>query len=282
MQILASALPGFRDLRAPLTAGYMWVVFTWLVTTPSTKERPSGKTLGAAYDLATSVGPIWIAIAVSSMAYLVGAASQMLSDVLRGVLVALAVKLDRSPLARKSNPQSSVKTIDKIRRNLDDELDAASDRVPDSYGHLANAIRSHAEDASRAAELEPDVPAMLLVDHEPQLYSEVDRLRAEGELRLAAVPPLAAIVVQFAVAQSWWYLLLLLIPAALAYQGSLRVSDSQWLVEMSIAVGRIDSPTVREFRSWAKDFAVQHWNAPNPETTPAAAPTPNVPANLPA
>ena len=42
MQILASALPGFRDLHAPLTAGYLWLVFLWLLL----KARPQYATIG--------------------------------------------------------------------------------------------------------------------------------------------------------------------------------------------------------------------------------------------
>jgi hypothetical protein len=39
MQILASALPGFRDLRAPLTAGYLWLILLWIWLKPDLASR---------------------------------------------------------------------------------------------------------------------------------------------------------------------------------------------------------------------------------------------------
>ena len=56
VQILASALPGFRDLRAPLTAGYLWVFFLWILVKPDLNNPPTNAVAGAVYDLAKEVG----------------------------------------------------------------------------------------------------------------------------------------------------------------------------------------------------------------------------------
>jgi hypothetical protein len=75
MQILASALPGFRDLRAPLTAGYMWLLFIYLLVRPELGTRPTNEIGAAVFDLANEVGRLWLALAVGTAAYLVGAIS---------------------------------------------------------------------------------------------------------------------------------------------------------------------------------------------------------------
>jgi hypothetical protein len=51
MQILSSALPGFRDLRGPVIAGYMWLVFVWLLVEPDLDNRPENQLGGSLYDL---------------------------------------------------------------------------------------------------------------------------------------------------------------------------------------------------------------------------------------
>lgn len=56
MQILASALPGFRDLRAPLLAGYLWLIFVWILIKPDIRTGPNNAVDTAMYDLAKDAG----------------------------------------------------------------------------------------------------------------------------------------------------------------------------------------------------------------------------------
>src|SRR3954447_24050591 len=84
MQILANALPGFRDMRAPLTAGYMWLVFAWLLLRPNLDRRPSSEVAATLFDLGQDAGRIWVAIAVGTVAYLAGSVSLAVSGLLRG------------------------------------------------------------------------------------------------------------------------------------------------------------------------------------------------------
>ena len=78
-QILANALPGFRDLRGPVIAGYLWLVFAWLLVQPSLDERPGRAIAGSLYDLGQDIGRVGIATAVSLVTYLLGSVSQELS-----------------------------------------------------------------------------------------------------------------------------------------------------------------------------------------------------------
>jgi len=75
VQILANALPGFRDLRGPVIAGYLWLVFAWLIVEPDVHHRPSGGVGATAWDLADDVGRFGVAVGVSVAAYLIGSLS---------------------------------------------------------------------------------------------------------------------------------------------------------------------------------------------------------------
>jgi hypothetical protein len=79
--VLASLLPGVRELRAPLAAGYLWLLAAWLLfydNVPS-KEEASGAVdaLCGLNDAATAIG---LAIALSFLAYIIGSLSQALTD----------------------------------------------------------------------------------------------------------------------------------------------------------------------------------------------------------
>ncbi len=82
MEILATALPGFRHLRAPLIAGYLWLVFLWILIKPDIHKRPTNGVAAAVYDLAKDAGPIWVGLGVGVAVYLVGTVSQALSPML--------------------------------------------------------------------------------------------------------------------------------------------------------------------------------------------------------
>lgn len=86
MQILSNALPGFRDLRGPVIAGYMWLLFAWILTTPDLDTRPNGGVAEAFYNLGEHISRVGIIVAVSVAAYLVGSISQEASNALRGVV----------------------------------------------------------------------------------------------------------------------------------------------------------------------------------------------------
>jgi hypothetical protein len=72
--MLANLLPGFRDLRAPLAAGYLWLAAIWVWfahVLPSSPNEATGF-LKRVYELAGAAGRPAIGIALSFTAYLLG------------------------------------------------------------------------------------------------------------------------------------------------------------------------------------------------------------------
>jgi hypothetical protein len=75
--VIANLLPGVRELRAPLAAGYLWLLSVWLVVEPHVPKRSKATgPLAAIYHLGDAVSAIGLGIAISFAAYLVGALSE--------------------------------------------------------------------------------------------------------------------------------------------------------------------------------------------------------------
>jgi hypothetical protein len=74
--VLASLLPGVRDLRAPLAAGYVWLLAGWIIFSPSIPEVDDASgPLKAILELGEVAGPFTLGVVVSLGAYLLGALS---------------------------------------------------------------------------------------------------------------------------------------------------------------------------------------------------------------
>jgi hypothetical protein len=81
MNLLASAIPGLREIRAPLVAGYLWLIFAWLVVDPSLPlAQNTAGPVHSLVELANVVGGVATAAAVSVGAYLIGAVSASVTD----------------------------------------------------------------------------------------------------------------------------------------------------------------------------------------------------------
>lgn len=95
--MLANLLPGIRELRAPLAAGYLWLLFAWLVLEDRVPSRDDAEGLVAAiYRLDDVASIIGAGVAVSFAAYLLGALSESLfARVFRGVERLLAARLHK-------------------------------------------------------------------------------------------------------------------------------------------------------------------------------------------
>lgn len=77
MSAMAALLPGLRELRAPLAAGYVWLLDLWLLFgthIPSSDEATG--VVARIYELDGVVADLGGGVALSFVAYLVGSLSQ--------------------------------------------------------------------------------------------------------------------------------------------------------------------------------------------------------------
>ncbi|WP_142270984.1 hypothetical protein [Mycobacterium sp. AT1] len=268
MQILASALPGFRDLRAPLTAGYLWLVFLWIVLKPDLTIRPTNDIAGAIYDLGKSAGPIWIGLAIGIVAYLVGAVSQSVSPMIEWAIDKVWQGAYRYAMVRTVNPDGTPnKRLPRIfinygRDPLDKLCDIARNRMyayaykyPD--GTTPN-YEEEVEDQARAARESLDeeikLPATLLLNQEPQLFTEADRLKAESQFRLAICPPLAVVAVFVASTTSLLWFLSFVPILLLLWQSHTRNLEYRYLMLGAVQRNLLESESIEEFKAWANSL----------------------------
>jgi hypothetical protein len=248
LQILANALPGFRDVRAPLVAGYMWLLFAWLLAEPHLHKN-SGGVAGSAYELSQDVGPIWTGVAVGAAAYLIGAISQSTSAVFRwtATLLPSYLRPGASDLELVDSIRSTVERAEKLVNDPDSGIPRGSRRP------VSRELRRREEQALHEVQRELDLPATLLVGRQSELFAEVDRLRAEGELRMAVVCPLVALAGLCAGKASLWWLLLLPAALTLLIQGLQREADSRKLIADATRTGRLDASSVSKFDKWVDE-----------------------------
>ncbi|WP_163722587.1 hypothetical protein [Mycolicibacterium psychrotolerans] len=272
MQILASALPGFRDLRAPLAAGYMWLVFLCMLIKPDINTRPSNEVAAAVYDLAVTAGPIWIGLATGIVAYLIGSVSQAASPLLSQGMTAYFRRFDKSAgerikkgdwgrITRAYRRVAAVGTGSQHDVIHEYEMQAAGRLYQHPTitedGKFVNPDKEIGEKGSaarRALEAELELPATLLLGNEPMLFSEADRLKAERELRLAVVPPLFVITMYLACTQSRWWLLALIPVVVLLAQGHTRNLAFRSLMIGAVQLGVVRSQSVENFKSWVENI----------------------------
>ena len=90
--MLANVLPGLRDVRAPLAAGYIWLLALYLAVEPSVPKKPHG--IWASLDhLRHMVSLVATGLAVSFVAYLVGSIAVSVG----GYLALLTRPVERDP-----------------------------------------------------------------------------------------------------------------------------------------------------------------------------------------
>lgn len=130
----------------------------------------------------------------------------------------------------------------------DEAMGGQLERLWDEY---VQEIRQRSDEAENEAIRELRLPATLLVGERPELFAEVDRMRAEGELRLAVVPPLTALIILLAILHSVVWLVGLVAVALLLIQGIRREEDSRKIIADAITFGRIESPSIKRFEAWA-------------------------------
>jgi hypothetical protein len=258
VQILASALPGFRDLRAPLTAGYLWLVFLWIVLKPDVSTRPTNAIAGALYDLGKHVGPIWIGIGVSVTAYLVGSISQLFSGPLNRTAELLIHTLKLPSALAGYGGQDNSALLDGVKHQrtrglqkignptFEGTVRDISDRQRKEYLQLTDRIDA----AERSLQMELNLPATLLVGKEPELFTETDRLKAESQLRLSIVPPLIAIVSYVSIEDNWRWFFLVIPVCILWAQGHRRDLEFKSLMASAFQQGLVRSQTLENLKEW--------------------------------
>lgn len=236
--MLASLLPGIRVIRAPLAAGFVWLVALWFLLEPSWSAAATRSgALASAVRLLDVADIAAQGVLLSFLAYLLGSFSVFAFS--RPLLSLIQTRLDVPPsrlaglsaLGRESLAQVAVDGRQRLEEALAlsgvavDEVLGISRvsagavggpskvapvrrgrRRPIAVGPSADWVpptpeeRQEKELAGRILRDLPVVAQAQLLGKEPEVYGAVDRSRAEVEFRVALVPALAALSLSLAVA----------------------------------------------------------------------------------
>lgn len=101
--MLANILPGFRELRTPLIAGYLWLTVVWIAV-GGADYHPSGSKLGRAIEsLARFGGRGEVLAAMSLAAYMIGILSTSLAQAMLNALGRMAERRAANLVERRSD-----------------------------------------------------------------------------------------------------------------------------------------------------------------------------------
>ncbi len=236
--MLTSLLPGLRDIRAPLAAGYLWLLAIWLLLAEHVPERSEATghvlSLYRLDDVFTAVG---LGVALSFVAYVLGVLSQgtvggwlsrsggglwvywgwrkrdQLTDQLgsMGHWVAFGRISQRAArsllrgtatrLSRLSDNLPSDRKLGKLLAEVSADVGGAQSEVPipREWPDDPRDVLSIQLLSLSVLQESQDI-ASRLIGKERELYTAQDRLESEAEFREAIVVPLLALTMIAAVA----------------------------------------------------------------------------------
>jgi TPR repeat protein len=270
--VLASLLPGLRELRAPLAAGYLWLVAAWLAFA-GLIPRPdqADGIFKDVYDVAIAAGAPATAAAASFAAYLIGVLSVQATAT---AMPMLRVLRRRRVIGDGLRPGVATPSAAGKRALREAVLDQLADRYlkdaelakrleetravcaearpvtdPDTRRALLD-VRFDVDWYARAFEQDLALMPLRLLgeEKEREIYGEFDRLRAEAEFRASVALPLAAVVGVVAWRVSPWWLLAIVVPVLLVVEARHNVSAAADVLAESIRARAPDSPALNQVR----------------------------------
>jgi WD domain, G-beta repeat len=265
--VLASLLPGLREIRTRLAVGYAWLFAGYLAIGHNfPKPGQAAGVLADVYDLARLVTPAGVAIVASVLAYLIGIVASQRFSLSRPALPLWAKAVAESlPKPWRVTSALDSLVVERLADRLGEDADFRASvvkRTVDS-GQSAgmvmdaqlldellckephvrqDAVRHLLETARLAEQIRGDLPlvAERMRAQEDPAAAEHDRLRAEADFRAGMAVPLLAFVVTIAARGSLWWLPTLAAPVLL-YRAALAARrDAQLLLISALAARRYD------------------------------------------
>ncbi len=288
--MLFSLLPGLRQLRAPLSAGFVWLVVGWLVFAGQIPlpGQEVGGIFRDIYNLSSAAGAASGAAAATFAAYILGILS---------VRVTKAALSLGGQLRHHSPPGSAhdfegmspskaghlalqdavlqqlekrLATDGDLKAKLTETADMCEISGLDNLGVRRTLFTIRLQIESYVDQLEKDLknmPLRLLGDDADRgIYGEYDRRCAEGEFRAAVALPLAVLAIVVAVRVSPWAVI---VPAVLFRDAWRSKTEAADVLAASIRAGnrQISSPALDHIlagplelrKGWIEDAAKRRY-----------------------
>lgn len=279
--MLASLLPGLRDLRTPLASGYLYLLAVWLILHDHIPKSGS-ETHGAArslFELGDLLGKGPVLAGLSFVAYIIG--SILLFKPPTGLQRQL-IEPELSKMTRQLTPWRFRK-IRSMRnqlltflanklRGLPEQLYAndhqemfrwSLEREPTHAPQYQYILRYRFTEAYLVSVLEDlDAVAIQLQSVNRDFWDSYDRHDAESNFAAVISAPLALCIIGFAHGDSYLWLALLVIPAVLiSLSKSRRIAAVDTLIQ-AIVLNMVVPPILVRLDRFVEDEI-----APKDETT---------------
>jgi hypothetical protein len=263
VNLLATLLPGVRQLRTPLAVGVLWIVALVLPLSP--QSIPLGAAPESLRALGALLNPLpqsYLLVAAVFGAYILGNIMLGMSEgflrvvsapILNGV-VEILTRLQRMAYHRRLKKGTQVRPglYRSFWPRLSDDLQDPSsvrgplmDLVSSAYAKVGGpSIASMSFPIDGLIE-RLDVTALQVWSKEPAQYQEYDRLGAEADFRAGVGLPLMAISVSLAIRFNWAILLVTLIAVLTLARQSLSLRRKRdALIANALYLGVAESPQI--------------------------------------
>jgi hypothetical protein len=268
--VIASLLPGLRDVRTPLATGYLWLIVLWLLLyehLPKSIDAATGP-IKSLYQLGALVGTTACLAAISFVAYLVGS---MLSLYPRQYILAIIQPRVIDPnYMRKSNFTRifkyglrnilSVHLGNKLYNQLEtfvlpkirEEGEAlGEDRLGQVLPTADWGMWSYRPDNSLPGRYvyailqELSAVGIQLQVRNRDLWDTYDRQSSEAQFRFGIAPPLVLVIVVLAwESHRYWWLIVLVLPLALLLQGVRQTVSAAAALVQAVVLGMVEPPVL--------------------------------------
>lgn len=264
MNILASLLPGLRDLRAPLAGGALWVAVIAEVAFPWRSKIEEA--LSTEWQLWTSLSHSLASqlVVLPFVCYVIGLiGSSLFSGLVKVVSGRLRRWVKKGRLeswevrgSGQTQPESFARWFYRRSRRL--RRSTATALSMEGRARLDLVIRnSLAVAPDGIARLFPagvitrDLPATLLQlsKEAPDQFQQIDRLRGEVEFRIAVAFPLFCLIALVSHGGPLWVLPLLIVPVSLAWPALRLRQESNDLLVTAAYLGYVEPPVLTAVRT---------------------------------
>jgi hypothetical protein len=252
--MLASILPGIRDLRAPLVAGYTCLVSLWLFIAPEEKAPTGDGGFSLVYRLGQFVGRAGVIAAASVIAYFLGTLLQQAGQVFPTMWSRFAGHLSRIRVRRRDPrliqiprdafTQLGWTTSLRLMRWLErtPPVKYPGDIVPQARRNFRETAEKRlSERWNPPHEFERIVDEIPLISGRmreltKERFDEFDKLRTEAEFREALTPAVALLTIALCYRWSLWWASMLLFVVWLQREAyRLRIQANSVAIEAVIS-----------------------------------------------
>ncbi|MFD5412439.1 hypothetical protein [Streptomyces nojiriensis] len=253
--MLASLLPGIREIRTPLVTGYIWLISLWLIAGDVIPRRNQAQgSLKEVYSFADFFGKSAIVAMITFVAYLLGALLEVKAMI--AIRPILRIREERQKaiygmeewdkLAEPSRilrfrPLLTGPATDALEKYVHNRVQRA---VPESAGKW---LRRETFSAQEALTRDLDQVRTRLFAANADLYGESDRKANEADLRanVATAGAFLSIVLSWKFDLLW--LLLLPVSAILLLRGISLARQANDMLVQAVVTELVSSPLLDQY-----------------------------------